>query len=120
MAERVYILDDDPGSADRLARTLTGAGFQARTIPSPEALDQAVRASAPGWLLLDIGVPGADRIGLIRDLSARGDWPVIAMCPVPDLPLAARSLHAGARDVLVKPFSPAELLAVVRAAELRD
>ena len=117
MAERVYIVDEDRGSAALIAQTLEAAGYLALTYPTPDAFAQLAADRPPGWLVMDVGGPGAERIGAIRALREHGyDWPVIAMCAVPDLPLAARSLHAGARDVIVKPFTPEELIEMLRAA----
>jgi len=122
MAERVYIVEQDPGNAATLARTLEAAGYRAETYPSADAFASAAAGSLPGWLLVDVGGPGVERIAAIRALRAQGyDWPMIAICAVPDPPLVARSLHAGARDVIVRPFAAGELVALLRAAtELLD
>ena len=66
--------------------------------------------------MLDLVLPGADGTELMRTLPALADLPVIFVSAYGRGEIIARALEAGAADYMVKPFSPAELVARVGVA----
>jgi two-component system alkaline phosphatase synthesis response regulator PhoP len=113
---RVLVVDDEPKIVDVVRDYLTDAGFAVSVATDgPSALEHA-RAQPPDLVVLDLGLPGLDGLDVARALQA-------AQPPVPIVMLTARSdeldrilgLELGADDYLVKPFSPRELVARVRA-----
>jgi DNA-binding response OmpR family regulator len=113
----VLVVDDEPTIVDVVSRYLARAGFSAReAFDGPGALE-AVRRERPDLVVLDVMLPGFDGIEVMRRLhEAPGE-------PVPVILLTARAeesdrligLRRGADDYVVKPFSPAELVARVEA-----
>ena len=67
-------------------------------------------------MLLDLMLPGGDGIELMEQLPELSELPVIFISGYDRDETMARALEAGAADYIVKPFSPTELVARVRAA----
>ena len=67
-------------------------------------------------MLLDLVLPGTDGIELMQSVPELADLPVIFISGYGRDETIVRALEAGAEDYIVKPFSPAELTARVRAA----
>jgi DNA-binding response OmpR family regulator len=113
---RLLIVEDDDIVADAVARTLTAARFvvhrvataeQARTLLATEAFDMAV---------VDIGLPGADGLSLVRRIRGAGQTlPTLVLTARCTLNDKVKALDLGADDFLSKPFEPAELVARCRA-----
>ena len=82
----------------------------------PEELAALIRAERPRLVLLDLVLPGSDGIELMRQLPELSDLPTIFISAYGRDETVARALEAGAADYIVKPFSPTELVARVRAA----
>ena len=85
------------------------------TADPKEAL-RLVEEEMPHLVVLDLVLPGTDGMGLMRDIAMRRDVPVIFLSAHGQEQLVARALDEGATDYLVKPFSPVELAARIRAA----
>ena len=82
----------------------------------PEALPELLRSHQPSLVLLDVVLPGTDGIELMESVPELADLPVIFISVYGRDETIVRALDAGAADYLVKPFSPSELTARVRAA----
>ena len=81
-----------------------------------EAHGGRIRAEKPRLVLLDLMLPGTDGIELMRTVPELADLPVIFISGYGRDETIARALEAGAEDYVVKPFSPTELTARIRAA----
>ena len=113
---RVLVVDDDP-NALRFARdALAAAGFVPVVTGGHADLAPIIRREKPRLVLLDLMLPGADGIELMRTLPELADLPVIFISGYGRDETVARALESGAVDYLVKPFSATELAARVRAA----
>ena len=95
---------------------LSKAGYAPLVTGEAEELEQVIRAERPRLVLLDLMLPGTDGIALMQDVRERFDLPVVFISAYGHDETVARALEAGAADYLVKPFSPTELVARVRAA----
>lgn len=112
----VLIVDDDERLRRALERALLLEGFAVRTAPDGRAAVRAIAASRPSVVLLDVTMPGADGITVLRHLRGQGvDVPVCILSARTEIADRVRGLEAGADDYLVKPFAISELLARIHA-----
>ena len=114
--ETILVVDDDPQMLRFVRRALADAGYNPVVIAEPEEVILTMEESRPDLVLLDVVLPDADGIGVMRDVLSVADVPVIFISAYGRDPVVARAFEAGADDYIVKPFSPTELIARVRAA----
>jgi DNA-binding response OmpR family regulator len=120
MARRVLVVEDEPKILEVVRDYLVDAGFSVTTASDgPAALDRA-RAVGPDLVVLDLGLPGLDGIEVARELQRRSPVPIIMLTARGDEVDRVLGLELGADDYLVKPFSPRELVARVRAVLRRS
>ena len=117
-AERVRVLavDDDPQALRYIRDTLAGAGYQPVVTGDAEEALRLMKEERPHLALLDLMLSGTDGIDLMQDLLSIADVPVIFLSAYGREELIARAFDMGAVDYVVKPFSPTELGARIRAA----
>jgi pilus assembly protein CpaE len=120
---RVLIVDDIAETREHLAKLL---GFEADVEvigaagSGPEAIDLAGRL-APDLILMDINMPGMDGITATEQISATVPSAAVIMMSVQgEADYLRRSMLAGAREFLVKPFSSDELTASIRQVHQRE
>ena len=112
----LLVIEDDRRVAEGLMRGLTEAGFGIRLAASLKAAKQAIAATAPRLVILDLGLPDGDGLTFLRELRRSGaSLPVIVLTARDSVGARVEGLDEGADDYLVKPFSFPELLARVRA-----
>ena len=112
----VLVVDDDPQTLRYVRKALSDAGFDPVVTADPEEALPLVEERRPDLVLLDMMLPGADGIELMRDILTVADVPVIFLSAYGREEVVARAFESGAIDYIVKPFSPTELVARVRAA----
>ena len=113
---RVLAVDDDPQALRYVRDALASAGYTPVVTGDPEEALRLVGEEKPDLVLLDLMLPGTDGIELMKDILAAGDVPVIFLSAYGRDELIARAFDMGAVDYVVKPFSPTELAARIRAA----
>ena len=113
---RILVVDDDPHTLRFVRDALRTAGYSAVVTGDSEELASLIRTEKPALVLLDLMLPGTDGIELMQQVSELSDLPVIFISAYRRDETIARALELGAADYLVKPFSPTELVARVRAA----
>ena len=113
---RILVVDDDPRTLRFVRDALSAAGYAPLVTGEPGELAAITRAERPRLVLLDLALPGLDGIELMRQTPELSDLPVIFISAYGRDETVARALEAGATDYIVKPFSPTELVARVRAA----
>ena len=112
----ILVVDDDPQMLRYLRDALSGAGYAPVLTGDPEEVASLVATHRPALVLLDLLLPGTDGIALMERVPELSDVPVILISAYGRDETIVRALDAGAADYIVKPFSPSELTARVRAA----
>ena len=112
----ILVVDDDPETLRHLRDTLAEAGYAPLVTGDPRELPRLIRAEKPQLVLLDLMLPGTDGVELMQTVPELADLPVIFISGYGRDETIARALEAGADDYVVKPFSPTELTARIRAA----
>ena len=110
------MVDDDPQTLRYVRRALTDAGYNPVVLAEPEEVILTMEESRPDLVLLDMVLPDVDGIAVMRDILSVADVPVIFISAYGRDQVVARAFDSGADDYIVKPFSPTELIARVRAA----
>jgi DNA-binding response OmpR family regulator len=111
----VLVVDDDAGVRDVVCRYLARDGLAtAQAADGPSALVEVARR-APALVVLDVMLPGLDGLEVCRRIRALGEVPVILLTARAEESDRVVGLELGADDYVVKPFSPRELAARVRA-----
>jgi pilus assembly protein CpaE len=120
---RVLIVDDIPETRDHLTKLL---GFESdievvgSAASGKEALDLAFKLS-PDVVLMDINMPDMDGISATEQMAARAPAAAVVMMSVQgEADYLRRSMLAGAREFLVKPFSSDELTTSIRQVHIRE
>lgn len=113
---RVLVVEDDDIVADAIARGLSAENFSVHRVSSAESARAAVDAEDFALAVIDVGLPGADGLTLVRRLRTAGvALPTLVLTARCTLNDKVRALDIGADDFLSKPFEPAELAARCRA-----
>ena len=120
MAASLLVVEDEPAMREMMAGHLRNAGYEVREAEDAAGAWQALRASRVDLVLLDWMLPGASGYEFLRRLRRDGapterEVPVILVTARAEETDRIRGLDAGADDYVVKPFSPRELRARVRA-----
>ena len=113
---RVLAVDDDPQALRYVRDALTKAGYAPIVTGDPDDVPRLMKEQRPHLVLLDLMLPGSDGLEMMRDILKTGDVPVIFLSAYGQDEVVARALDTGAADYVVKPFSPTELAARIRAA----
>ena len=112
----ILVVEDDPQTLRRLREALTDADYAVVVTGDPQEVRDLIRTHAPLLVLLDLMLPGTDGIELMTVVPELQDVPVIFISAYGRDETIVKALDAGAVDYIVKPFSPSELTARVRAA----
>ena len=113
---RILTVDDDPQTLRYVRDALARAGYAPVVTGDPEEALSLVEANDPHLVLLDLMLPGTDGIELMRGILDMADVPVIFLSAYGQEETIARAFANGADDYVVKPFSPMELVARIKAA----
>jgi len=116
---KVLVVEDDPRISDVLEYALKAEGHDVQKAQrGREAIEMAQR-SAPALIVLDVGLPDIDGFEVCRSVRKFSDVPVIFLTSRSDEIDRVVGLEIGADDYVVKPFSPRELLARIKAIRRR-
>lgn len=108
---QIAVVEDDDGVGDALVEALTSHGH--RPIRMRRGADLLLAHRDLDVVILDLGLPDADGLQVLRQLRAVNDVPVVILTARGDERSVVRGLRGGADDYLVKPARLAELLARV-------
>ena len=112
---RVLVVDDEAPILDLVRGYLEREGFAVATAADGPTGLEAVRAGSPDVVILDVMLPGLDGIEVCRQLRTFSDAYVLMLTARSEEIDRIMGLTVGADDYLVKPFSPRELVARVKA-----
>lgn len=119
MTERrpsLLLVEDDAHTRGALAANLEAHGYGVRAAADGEEALVLWELRRPDLVLLDLGLPGIDGLGVLRRLRRDATTPVVILSARGQERDKVEALDAGADDYLAKPFGMAELHARVRAA----
>jgi two-component system KDP operon response regulator KdpE len=111
----ILAVDDEPGILRLIEIELRAQGLRVITTGDAEDALRLAEEQRPDLVLLDILMPGLDGMELMRRLRERQPVPVVFLTAKDANADKVRGLEHGADDYVVKPFSPDELAARVRA-----
>jgi two-component system catabolic regulation response regulator CreB len=111
----ILVVEDEPAIADTITYALRTEGFAPEWHTTAGAARAALARQPFVLAVLDIGLPDGSGFDLCRELRARDSLPVIFLTARSDEIDRVVGLEIGADDYIVKPFSPRELTARVRA-----
>ncbi len=112
---KILVVDDELKIARLVRDYLTEAGFAVTLASTGQAAVAAARSERPDLVVLDIGLPGLDGYDVTRAIRARSTVPIIMLTARSEESDRIVGLELGADDYVVKPFSPRELVARVKA-----
>lgn len=112
----ILIIDDEPYLLEKIQSLLVSEHYTVETAADGRQGLEKIWNDTYDLILLDIMLPGIDGLKILADLREDGiTTPVLMLTAKGDIEDKVKGLNLGADDYLAKPFSPAELLARVRA-----
>lgn len=112
---KLLIVEDDLALSDVLAFTLRRAGFTVALAYDGVAALAAWQKEPPDLIVLDLNLPKLDGLSVCRQVRAHSDIPIIILSVRGGDEAVVKGLELGADDYVVKPFSPSQLVARVKA-----
>ncbi len=113
--QRILVVEDDMQIARNLRDYLEVAGFEVTAVGDGSAALATARGERPDLVVLDLGLPSVDGLDVARELRRTSTVPIVMLTARGEESDRVVGLELGADDYLVKPFSPKELVARVRA-----
>ena len=111
----ILVVEDEPQIAGIVRDYLEHAGFAVLAAGDGASGLALARARRPDAIVLDLGLPRIDGLDVIRALRRESSVPIVILTARGDETDRVTGLELGADDYVVKPFSPKELVARVRA-----
>lgn len=115
---KILVVDDSPTDRQHLSDMLSKKGFKVTTADSAEDAMAKLKQSRPDLVLMDVVMPGQNGFQATRALSkdeSTKNIPVILCSSKGQETDKVWGLRQGARDYVVKPVNPADLLAKIAA-----
>jgi DNA-binding response OmpR family regulator len=113
--QRILVVEDEMQIARTLRDYLEVAGFEVTAVGDGESALASARGWRPDLVVLDLGLPGMDGLDVARELRRASTIPIVMLTARGEESDRIVGLELGGDDYLVKPFSPKELVARVRA-----
>ena len=115
----MLVVEDEPKIAQVARDYLERAGFGVLTAGDARSAISQARSAKPDLVVLDLGLPDQDGLDVIRSLRSASKLPIVVLTARGDESDRVVGLELGADDYVVKPFSPNELVARIRAVTRR-
>lgn len=112
---KILLVEDDLALSDVICFTLRRAGFETSPIYDGAAAIDAYATAQPALVVLDLNLPKQDGFTVCRHIRSQGATPIIILSVRSSDETIVQALELGADDYIVKPFSPAQLVARIRA-----
>ncbi|MFN0125964.1 MAG: two-component system response regulator CreB [Verrucomicrobiales bacterium] len=117
---RILVVEDEPSIADNLVYSLDSEGLSAEVCGTGAMALRRFATEEWALVVLDVGLPDVSGFDVCREMLARKNVPVIFLTARGQEVDRVVGLELGADDYVVKPFSPRELTARVRAVLRRS
>lgn len=111
----VLAVEDDESVRNLISDYLTENGYRVTPVGNGRDMDSVIKSDPPNIILLDVKLPGEDGFSLARNIRQTSNVPIIMLTGQGHEVDRVLGLELGADDYLVKPFSPRELLARIKA-----
>ena len=115
MRKRILLLEDEQAIADTLLYALQSEGFEVRHVRLAREALAAFEQTPPDLAVLDVGVPDGNGFDVCRAIRRTSELPIVFLTARSEEIDRVLGLELGADDYVVKPFSPREVCARVRA-----
>ena len=113
--QRILVADDEASIRRILETRLKMVGYDVVVAEDGEDAINAFNKSNPDLVVLDVMMPKVDGYGVTREIRRTSDVPIIILTALGDVSERITGLELGADDYVIKPFSPKELEARVKA-----
>jgi two-component system response regulator BaeR len=115
----VVVVEDEPKIAQLLVDYLQRDGFHVTVLSEGTNAVEMIRKLEPGFLILDLMLPGKDGLTICREVRQFSNLPIMMLTAKVDEIDRLIGLELGADDYVCKPFSPREVVARVRTIARR-
>lgn len=115
MPKTIYVADDEQNICELISSFLKSEGFQVCAFPTGDALLDAFQSAPSDMVILDVMMPGTDGLTVCSRIRERHNVPIIIVSARDSELDRITGITMGSDDYLVKPFSPIELVARVKA-----
>ncbi|MBI4864432.1 MAG: two-component system response regulator CreB [Candidatus Riflebacteria bacterium] len=115
MTQTILLVEDEPSIAENISYALSTEGFAPRWCRTAGEAREALASTDVALIVLDVGLPDANGFELAREIRQAHDVPIIFVTARSSEIDRVVGLEIGADDYVVKPFSPRELTARVKA-----
>lgn len=112
---KILVVDDDLALSDVLAFAIRRAGFEAINAHDGLSALEQFSKEKPDLIVLDWGLPRMDGLEVCTRVRAESDVPIIMLTVRDTDDNVIAALEAGADEYIIKPFSPRQLIARIRA-----
>ena len=113
--EKILVVDDEASIRRILETRLKMVGYEVATAADGEEAIEVFSKFSPDLVILDVMMPKLDGYGVTREIRKSSDIPIIVLTALGDVSERITGLELGADDYVIKPFSPKELEARVKA-----
>ena len=113
--EKILVVDDETSIRRILETRLSMIGYNVVTAADGEEAIIVFRKELPNLIILDVMMPKLDGYGVCQEIRKESNVPIIMLTALGDVADRITGLELGADDYVIKPFSPKELEARIRA-----
>lgn len=114
MSYKILVVDDEPQIHTFIRISLTAEGFEYLGVKTLAMAKEALKTFQPHVVVLDLGLPDGDGIGLLATIRQTSKTPVLILTARDQEEEKIRLLEAGANDYLSKPFGVRELIVRIK------
>jgi two-component system phosphate regulon response regulator PhoB len=118
MKEKILVVDDEKDILELIDYNLTKNGYRVKTVTSGEDALELVKENDYDLIILDLMLPGVDGFDICKMIKAdkqKANIPIVMVTAKADEADKVAGFEIGADHYVTKPFSPRELLAIVKA-----
>ena len=118
MKEKILVVDDEKDILELIDYNLSKNGYRVKTVTSGEDALELIKENDYDLIILDLMLPGVDGFDICKIIKSdkqKANIPIVMVTAKADEADKVAGLEIGADHYVTKPFSPRELLAIVKA-----